>query len=247
MDESDSDSDGGEMYEQGELFALEGKFKDEADKAAINAMPEIKREELLAERAGQVERHRQNKALRQLLNAREAGNKTKKRKAEKAELDENNNRKTSRQRIKVGGGRVGEASSGIDSLKRARAEKTDRQRRRQEDKDRYGETGGNGRAYSDDGASGESDVEWDDPKSKRQSASPPPKDAPPAELRDVDRVRVGRSQFALVCFYPGFNDAITGCFARVSVGPSPETGENIYRMALIKGGVQRNINTIRTC
>lgn len=241
MDESDSDSDAGEMYEQGELFPLEGKFKDATEKEEIMAMPEIQREELLADRAQLAERDRQTRALRQLLNAREAGNKNKdkKRKAGAADLDEDEKRKTNRQRTKVGGGRVGEASSGIDNLKRARAEKTDRQRRRQEDKDRYGDTRGNGRGYSDDDASGESDVEWDNPKSKRHSPSPPPKDAPLADLRDINRVRTGRSQFARVCFYPGFNEAITGCFARVSVGPNPDTGENVYRMALIKGRLHK--------
>src|SRR5271168_4350733 len=85
MDESDSDSDVGQanVYEEGDRFPLEGKFMNASDKAEIMAMPEIKREELLAERAQQVERDRQNRALRQLLNAREAGNKKqdKKRKA----------------------------------------------------------------------------------------------------------------------------------------------------------------------
>jgi RNA polymerase-associated protein RTF1 len=233
MDESDSDSDGRANFDDADRFPLEGKFMNAADKADIMAMPEIKREELLAERAQQVERDRQNRALRQLLNARDAGNKSKKRKAGAADLEETN-RKTSRQRTKVGGGKVGEASSGIDSLKRARAEKDDRQRRRQEDRDRNADRRG-GRDYSDVDASGESDVEWDTSKPKRASHSPVPRDAPLAELRDVERVRVGRTQFALVCFYPGFNEAITGCFVRISVGASKETGENLYRMAIIKG------------
>jgi RNA polymerase-associated protein RTF1 len=240
MDESDSDSDTSPaaMYEEGDRYPLEGKFLDQADKAYIMAMPEIKREELLAERAQQVERDRQNRALRQLLNAREAGNKKqdKKRKAGNADLDESH-RKTSRQRTKVGGGRVGEASAGIDNLKRARAEKDDRQRRRQEDKDRSRDHQGNAHEdYTDADADGESEVEWDDGKAKiRPSPSPEMRDAQPADLRDVERVRVGRTQFAMVCFYPGFNEAITGCFARVNVGPDRDTGEMVYRMGLIKG------------
>lgn len=243
MDESDSESDAGDMYEQGELFPYEGKFTDAADKAEIMAMPEIKREEILADRAQQQERDRQNRALRQLMlhrNAREAGNKdkSKKRKAATA-LEDESQRKTSRQRTKVGGGRVGEASSGIDSLKRARAEKKDRQTRRQEDKDRYGDrTAANG-AYSEGEESEHSEVEWDDTK-QRRSLSPAIKDALPADLRDVERVRVGRSQFALVCFYPGFETAITGCFVRVNVGASPDTGATVYRMGIIKGSAHRS-------
>jgi RNA polymerase-associated protein RTF1 len=83
MDESDSESDAPGLYDDGDRYPLEGKFMNSADKAEIMAMPEIKREELLAERAQEQERDRQNRALRQLLNAREAESKKleKKRKA----------------------------------------------------------------------------------------------------------------------------------------------------------------------
>lgn len=238
MDESDSESDGPGMYDEIDRYPLDGKFKSSADKAEIMAMPEIKREELLAERAHEVERDRQNRALRQLLNAREAETKKqdKKRKAGAAELDENQ-RKTSRQRTKLGGGKVGEASTGIDSLKRARAEKTDRQRRREEDKERNKGRRDTQEDFSEADADGESEVEWDDVKSKnrKKSSSPDFRDAEPAGLQDIERVRVGRSRFALVCFYPGFDEAITGCFVRISVGVDKETNQNIYRMAVIKG------------
>jgi RNA polymerase-associated protein RTF1 len=243
MDESDSDSDTSPaaLYDEADRFPVEGKFMSQADKSEIMALPEIKREEILAERAQQVERDRQNRALRQLLNAREAGSKKqdKKRKAGTADLEESH-RKTSRQRTKVGGGRVGEASTGIDNLKRARAEKDDRQRRRQEDKERNKDHRGPAHEdFSDADAEGESEVEWDEGKPKaKASPSPDYRDAQPADLRDIERVRVGRTQFALVCFYPGFNEAISGCFARINVGPNKETGENVYRMAVIKGKLQ---------
>ena len=237
MDESDSESDAPGLYDDGDRYPLEGKFVNSADKAEIMAMPEIKREELLAERAQEVERDRQNRALRQLLNAREAESRKldKKRKASAADLDENQ-RKTPRQRTKLGGGKVGEASTGIDSLKRARAEKTDRQRRRDEDKERNKDRRATQEDYSDADAEGESEVEWDDGKGKnKKSLSPDYRDAEPAGLHDIERVRVGRTRFAMVCFYPGFDDAITGCFVRISVGVDKESGQNIYRMALIKG------------
>ena len=237
MDESDSESDAPGLYDDGDRYPLEGKFVNPTDKAEILAMPEIKREELLAERAQEVERDRQNRALRQLLSAREAESRKldKKRKVSAAELDEHQ-RKTSRQRTKLGGGKVGEASTGIDSLKRARAEKTDRQRRRDEDKERNKDRRATHEDYSDADAEGESEVEWDDGKGKdKKSASPDYRDAEPAGLHDLERVRVGRTRFAMVCFYPGFDEAITGCLVRISVGVDKESNQNIYRMALIKG------------
>jgi RNA polymerase-associated protein RTF1 len=241
MDQSDSESDGDPAFDDddGDRYPLEGKYRNASDKAEIMAMPEIKREELLAERAQEVERDRQNRALRQLLNAREADAKKqdKKRKAGAADLEENQ-RKTSRQRTKLGGGKVGEASTGIDSLKRARAEKNDRQRRRDEDKERNKDRrAARDEEYSDADADGDSEVEWDDPKArnKKKSKSPDFRDAEPSGLHDIERVRVGRSRFAMVCFYPGFDEAITGCYVRISVGEDKENKQNIYRMALIKG------------
>jgi len=240
MDESDSESDG-LLQDDGDRYPLEGKFMNPADRADIMAMPEIKREQVLAERAQEVERDRQNRALRQLLNAREAESRKldKKRKASTAELDENQ-RKTSRQRTKLGGGKVGEASTGIDSLKKARAEKTDRQRRRDEDKERNKDRRATQDDYSDADAEGDSEVDWDNAQGKsKKSSSPDYRDAEPAGLHDIERVRVGRSRFAMVCFYPGFDEAITGCFARISVGVDKESNQNIYRMALIKGMQKR--------
>lgn len=240
MEESDSDSDAAPAMfdDEGDKYPYEGKFLNSTEKAEIMAMPEIKREELLAERAQEVERDRQNRALRQLLNAREAEAKKqdKKRKAGNADL-EDSNRKTSRQRTKLGGGRVGEASTGIDNLKRARAEKNDRQRRRDEDKERNKGRRGNGHDdYSDADADGDSEVEWDDGRAKnKKSKSPDLSASEPASLQDFERIRVGRTKFAMVCFYPGFDEAITGTYVRISIGADKATGQNIYRMALVKG------------
>ncbi|KAK6607986.1 RNA polymerase-associated protein RTF1 [Botrytis cinerea] len=238
MDESDSDSDGPGFRDDADRYPLEGRFMNASDKATIMSMPEIEREQVLADRAQEIERDRQNRVLRQLLNGRDAADKKaeKKRKAGTADLDDNQ-RKTSRQRTKLGGGKVGEASTGIDSLKRARAEKNDRQRRREEDKERRG---GDSRRdnrddYSDDGSDDDSEVEWTASKSKKRSASPDYRDAEPAVLYDLERVRVGRSRFAMVCFYPGFDDSITGCFVRVNIGVDKETNQNLYRMGLVKG------------
>lgn len=121
MSESDSDSDGPSPLDTSEMYPLEGKFLNTTDRAEILALPEIKREEILAERASEVEKDRQNRTLRQLLKNRETEKKQdKKRKAGAADLEEGQ-RKTSRQRTKLGGGKVGEPTTGIDSLKRARA------------------------------------------------------------------------------------------------------------------------------
>lgn len=242
MDESDSDSDTSpaNIFDgDGDRYPYEGKYLSAADKAEIQDMPEIKREELLAQRAAEVERDRQNEKLRQFIRARDTETKKqdKKRKAGTADLEESQ-RKTSRQRTKVGGGKFGESSSGIDNLKRARAEKDDRQRRRREDNERNRERRNLGLdEYSDHDAQGESDNDWDGNKNGARSPSPDFRDAQPAAFQDIQHVRISRTLFGQVCFYPGFEDTMTGCYVRVSIGNDQGSGQNIYRMAVIKGKI----------
>lgn len=240
MSESNSDSSAKEVADtEKPMFPIENKFYSEKDKAHIISLSEIERESILAERAQLLERKLQDQHLRRLLQAREntesRNNDKKKRKAATADL-EDSQRKSSRQKTTLGGRKVGETSSAMKEYKRQLEQKgiRDEERRRQgeERRDRKG------RASIDDGnsdadADGESEVEWDDGKPKA-SEHGVRKDEP-AELIDLERVRIGRDNFGKVCFYPGFDEAIKNCFARVSIGVDKVTGENIYRVAQIKG------------
>ncbi|KAI1820424.1 hypothetical protein F4861DRAFT_61431 [Xylaria intraflava] len=247
MDESDSESDSFpvshaasrkvEDDEGGEpKYPVEGIYASEAEKEEILAMPELEREQLIAKRKEENDRERQNILLRRLLqvNKQESSQSAKKRKAGTAEL-EDGQRKTSRQRTKIGGSKVGETSAGIASLRRARAEKSDRQRRREEDRERTkGRPTTRDSTHEDDDA--HSGSEWAKGYGRKPSKSmtPEKRDVPLADLRDFERVRLSRSRFAEVCFYPGFDDAITGCYCRVAVGPNRDTGETEYQMGVIK-------------
>jgi len=218
------------------IFPYEKLYYDSAEKNKIEALPEIEREEILAQRSEQVERHEQDLTLRRLVAARareEAKTAAKnKRKASAADLDDGQ-RKSTRQRTKVGGGRAGEASSAIEAYKLQRAEKSLRDEQRK--KDGFTRRPASPRNdYSDADADGESDNDFDDRKYRRRTPTPP-KDDPIAELADIQRARVGRDNFAQVCYTPGFEEAITDCYARVCLGPSQTPGVNEYRLCLIKG------------
>ncbi|OTA70715.1 plus-3-domain-containing protein [Hypoxylon sp. EC38] len=247
MDESDSESDAfqatnanGKMEDDDDnKYPVDGIYASEAEKEEILAMPELEREQLLARRQEEVDRQRQNTLLRRLLKTREDDSQSaKKRKAGAADLDDAQ-RKTSRQRTRVGGSKVGETSAGIESLRRARAEKSDRLRRREEDRERNKKPHSTSRDSLDHDDSGNSDAGWRGASKDRRSRSRTPevREIPLADLRDIERVRVGRSRFARVCFFPGFDEAITGCYVRVALGPGPD-GTNVYRMAIIKGFTQ---------
>ena len=241
MSESESERDSPNPADEGAIFAYDKYYHSAKDKAEIMAMPEIQREEIIAERAAQVERQLQDMALRRLLASREREEaraaEKKKRKAGTADLEESQ-RKSTRQRTTIGGRRAGEASSAIEAYKRQREEKglRDEQRRREaaaRAKERAERGGSPEKDFSDADAEGESEVEWDDPKSRRRSPSPP-KDDPLAELNDIQHIRIGRDNFAEVCFYPGFEEAITDCYTRICIGPGPN-GANVYRLAKIIG------------
>lgn len=237
MSESESESEQSIADEDRPIFPYEKLYYSAQDKQEIMALPEIQREELLSERAQQVDRHNQDLALRRLLASREreearANAKKSKRKAESAGL-EDGQRKSSRQKTTLGGRKVGETSDAIEAYKRQREQKGKRDELRRRDRVPSGRRSRSKASdISDQDAEAESDVELDDHVNRSPSA---PKDDPPAELRDIQRARVGRSNFAQVCFYPGFENAITNCYARVNIGPNMETGQNEYRLCLIAG------------
>lgn len=223
------------------IFPLENKFYSEKDKAEILALSEVQRESLLAERAQILERRAQDLRLRRMIQARDGAeaklNDKKKRKASTAELDDVH-RKSFRQKTTLGGRKVGEPSGAIVEYKRQREEKglLDEQRKRDgEDRKARKGPGNPDDGYSDADADGESEVEWDN--SRAQADEPMKREEQPASLIDFEHVRVGRDNFAKVCFYPGFDNAIRNCFTRVSIGPDKATGQNVYRFAQIKGTI----------
>lgn len=222
MDESDSDDGepqrGRADPDDDEKYPVEGMYLSHSEKAKIMAMGELEREQIIADRMTEIERQRQNRLLRQMVENEERKQVKKKRTAETAQLDDVS-RKTSRQR-------TGKGETAMDSLRRARAEKQKRREDNERRRDTYSPRRGDSPSRDSDGSFGRVESRTPEPEA--------PRDAPPAELHDYDRVRLGRNEFAQVCFTPGFESAITGCYIRIALGPHPETGIEQYRMVVIK-------------
>jgi len=213
------------VEQEGPIYPLEGKFLSEKDKAEIMAMPELQRETVLADRAAEMQRRREDLALRQLrenrLKVEAQADAIKKRKA--PEIDDTP-RKANRTKMT-------KTNEKLENYKKAREQRTE-QRKRNEDR-KTGDRDSpakNDAEESDKDADGEEDVEWDEPASRA-----PAKNEAQPEMRDYERIRVGRTNFARVCFWPGFEDAIKGCFTRVCIGLDKATNQNTYRMCQIKG------------
>lgn len=223
MDESDSETPPRDLEEDAPLYPIEGKFRSESDRQEVLAMTEIEREEILAERAAEVERKAQDQQLKRILQQRrrEEAQGAKKRKAAAADL-EDDARKSSRPKVV-------KASGPLEAYKKQRESKA-AQKARGADRGRDERSPSRGDGDSDRDADGDSEVEY-----YEKPVTAAPKDEPPAHLRDYERVRVGRSNFAKVCFYPNFESSIKGCYVRVNIGAIRETGEPQYRMAQIKG------------
>lgn len=216
VQDEEADAPGEEEEEIEPLYPLEGKYKSEDDRHYVEGLSEIQREELLAQRAELVTRRTQDQLLKKALASSSAANKQK-RKAAAADL-EDNNRRTTRPKT--------EKQTALDTYRKAREEKGAQRDRVASARDRRDERSPSSHGSERD-ADGESEVEW--------AAEPERKDEPPAEITDFNYARMGRSGFAKVCFYPGFEEAIMGSFARVAIGPNRETGQSMYRMCQIKG------------
>ncbi|KAL7958710.1 hypothetical protein V8C34DRAFT_282053 [Trichoderma compactum] len=232
MDESDSDTEPAPGASRSttapganddDKYPVDGMFMSEAEKAEIMAMREVEREQIIADRISEIERQRQNRLLRQMVNNVEIEERKQVRKKRSADTElEDGARRASRPKTGKG------SESAIDSLRRARAEK----QRRQEDRERRRD------GMSPHGRESREPEESDDEFGQLRNRSPEKaaaRELPPPELRDFDRVRLGRNEFAQVCSTPGFESAITGCYIRIALGAHPETGIEQYRMALIKG------------
>ena len=244
MSESEAEnSAGGEVDNDGPLYPIENKFSSEKDKAEIMALAEVEREAILAERAQELERKQQDQILRRLLQGYQAkdGEKAKqldsrKRKVGSTDL-EDTQRKSSRQKTTLGGRKVGETSDAMEAYKRQREQKgiMNEQRKREGEERKERKKRGSLERDSEADADGESEVEWDDKPKDGQPSISASRDELPPELHDFNRVKIGRDNFAKVCYYPGFENAIKSCFARVSIGVDKITKENQYRMCQIKG------------
>ncbi|KAF2232236.1 hypothetical protein EV356DRAFT_578479 [Viridothelium virens] len=222
MSESESETSPGGMGDvPASEYPLEGKFRDAKDKAEIMAMTEVRREQVLAERAQAAEEESQKLALRRMLAQREREEASKK-KRKTDDIDESPRKSTRTKATKT--------NETLEAYKRQR-EQRGRERRRGEDRKARDKRSPS--KDSDADAEGDSEVEWDDGRSK-----PAAVEQPPADLKDYQHVKIGRENFPDINYTPGFEEKVIGCFTRIIVGVDKSTGQNDYRMCRINAIAQ---------
>ena len=203
-------------------YPVDGKFVSTREKSEIMAMPEAKREQILAERQEEIDKENFS---RQLLQRREAAQRDeaaaaekKKRKSTAADLDDDSPRKASRQKTEATD-RLANYKRRREQMNEARRSGTDRRDRGMDDPSRL----------FDNASDADSDVGYGN-----RTTNPSTTAQREPTLRDFERCRLGRTNFSIVCFTPGFEQAMEGCFVRVNLGVNQQTGQNVYRMTQIR-------------
>ncbi|KAF2001897.1 hypothetical protein P154DRAFT_521369 [Amniculicola lignicola CBS 123094] len=230
MDESDSDSDGGNddndrsSYRDPDVpYPLEGQFVDRKDREHIMSLPQLQRERILGERSEEMNKAKFAADLRHRAKQMEksAADGPRKRKASSLE-PEDANRKSSRQKVKV------KTNDKLEAYKREREQRGQQRERHNDRRDGHRRSSSEDRkSDSEVDAEGESEVDWD------EGAKKVVREELPASLHDFESIRLGRTFISKVCFWPQFDESITGAFVRVGV--SQLNGRTQYKMAQIKG------------
>ncbi|KAF3922351.1 hypothetical protein AA313_de0201161 [Arthrobotrys entomopaga] len=231
-DDDDGDYPGGSSNELRPIYGYMEHYKDAADKAYLDSLPELEREGVLAERAEEVSKWKEAKEMRDRMRRQKQEAERKKKKdeahlgARRSTRGESSAKKTAESKKKS---QLSELVKRRDekSARKAGVDASDRSRKKR-------------RNASSDRSEGEEDSESDHDRGSQpvwttHEKSSSKKVSEEASLADLKLLIVGRSTIAKFWAHPGFEDATVGCFARVCIGNHPETGKSVYRLCQIKG------------
>lgn len=222
-------SENEDEYEEEEEnpFPLEGKFRDEDDRAHLEGLPEMERETLLFERSQIMQKYHDRKLFRQ------RGRDMKEQQKKKLLREGQKTRSSARTTHATGHSDL--KASKLSQLRKQREQKGQRANRdyeEEEDEDRY-----EGSEYEDEDEEDydpynrkshrevekEEEVEWAEDQLDRE-----------VDITDFNKIKIGRSFVAKFCFYPGFSDVVKGHYGRVNVGVDKRSGQTQYRMVKIE-------------
>lgn len=211
-------------------YPLEGKYLDAEDRAKLDALPEIEREEILYDRAQEMQRYEERRYLAQ----------RRKQMTRVADEDEAPSAKRQRGTTGVSSG----TKTSLEALKKRRAQQSRKSSRHGVDDDAYSDDDEDNESSS---ASGGSDIDSEDEEVRRSFRRRKTDEVEWADndddiaeevisLSDINKIRWGKSLFARFSMMPGFADAVPGCFVRVNIGAN-RSGQPVYRLCQIKKAV----------
>lgn len=232
-DDEDEDDDEDDEVEETLInpYPLEGKYRDEDDRENLLGMDEIQREQTLFERSQEMESYNEKKYLQQRLKLQNA-------------LADGSAAKSTRSSARSKLVKDNAKSSKLDKLselRKQREQKSNRERR-QKDFDEY-EDDEDDEDEEDDLEEGEDEERSEDDEygydedrvvwGSGSSKSRVRRSTERADLKNINKIKVGRTLLQRFCFYNDFSDTIVDCFARINIGMDKRTHRPMYRMVQI--------------
>ncbi|KAI0046812.1 plus-3-domain-containing protein [Auriscalpium vulgare] len=194
-------------------YPLDGKYTDELDRQRLLEMPEIEREDVLAQRLEEMQRIQDKRNLDQMLKAQKGG-------------DDSVSKAAKRQHAVRGATK--EKSRKLDELKARRKAKDDSKRTRNSPKRDRSSSPMEMETDDEDDEDGQiSKLEQEQERDLKFFSQARP-DTEPLSIDDLSKIRLTRDQLAKHHLAPWFEDYITGAFVRYLIGQ--EDGRPIYRV-----------------
>lgn len=227
--ENDSGINSEDQEEETSPYPLEGKYKDEEDRAKIESMPEMDRETLLFDRLQQVQKYEERMVLRERAR----------------NIRAQKQRQMQKDNVKVRSSSRSTRTTGYTEVRDLKLLELKKQRARKSGNHKYDGVEGDSDNYKDksDDYSDAGDKEDDyDPYYDRKSRYSDDENVKWAEedqdreasLEEFNKVKIGRSFVAKFCFYPEFNEHVQGCYGRVNIDVDKHSGQPIYRMVKVE-------------
>ncbi|TEB25534.1 hypothetical protein FA13DRAFT_1756583 [Coprinellus micaceus] len=227
--ESEEMSDVGPQDENADPYPYEGTYIDAEDKQKLLAMPEIKREEILAERSEQKSALQEKRLLAQMVRQQKSAGMG-------AGLDEDSVARAAK-RQHTARGATKEKSRKLDELKaRRKAKDESRKRAKMSPKSHRDRSASPQDMDISDEDSEDGMISRDQQQEERDrrllglSASASreePEDTTPATVESFNRCRLTRDLVAKWCLSPWFREYVKGAWVRYLIGN--EENQPIYR------------------
>ncbi|ANB13471.1 Rtf1p [Sugiyamaella lignohabitans] len=214
-------------------YPLEGKYKDEQDKAYLEGLAEVERETILFDRSQEMQKFQEMEYLAQRARERKQTEKALKKRSKKQ--SEEGLLATKRSTRDKTGGIPSTKKSKLSELKQKRQEKHHRkagglevpyrrgERDSSEDEEDEGYFEDEDEGYGRDGKKREDEVEWAETKPSKE-----------VTYEDLNKIKFGKTLFSRFCHNPGFEDVVIGTFVRINIGFNREKQANVYRVCQVK-------------
>ncbi|KAJ6257326.1 hypothetical protein Dda_8215 [Drechslerella dactyloides] len=214
------------------LYPYQQFYKNASDKSWVDSLPELDREQIIAERSEEVSKHEEARLMRARAREQKRNAEKQKKKDAKALLA-SATRRSMRGESSAKRNADSKKSTQLSELVKKRSEKNARKAGGAGDAD----SSKRRRRESPSRSEGEEDESSDEQPAwaSQEKSSALKKGTEEAGLDDIKLLIVGRSTIAKYWAHPGFEEATIGCFARVCIGNHPDTNKPTYRLCIIKG------------